>query len=162
MHDSGQGHNVGDPQKFLGALLHNAASSGTRASLRAKLPPAYLHMLALSPLIDSCVWEYHDWCEELAPESGTIFPLQEHFVWLSNDDTPYENDLGSAFVPPDFTLGLPSIRDWPCRAGSPPWVLDPEEYPKPDLNPNPDVPDVSVAGASVDGRKKKKNSPIRG
>ena len=142
MHDSGQGHNVGDPQKFLRALLHNTASaSGTRASSRAKLPPAYLHMPALSPLIDSCIREYHNWCQELAPENGTIFPLQEHFVWLSNDDMPYENNPGSTFVPPDFTLRLPPVRDWPRRAGSPPWVLDPEEYPKLDL----EVPDDSVA-----------------
>ena len=113
MHDSGQGHNVGDPQKFLGALLHNASASGTKASPKAKLPPAYLHMPALSPLIDSCTQEYRDWCQELAPEGGSIFPLEEHFVWLSSDDMPYESDPGSTFVPPDFTLWLPPVQDWP-------------------------------------------------
>ena len=152
MHDSGQGHNVGDPQKFLGALLHNTFASGTKASPKAKLPPAYLHMPALSPLIDSCTREYRDWCQELVPEGVSLFPLEEHFIWLSSDDTPYENDPGSAFVPPDFTLRLPPVRNWPCRAGSPPWVLDPEEYPKPVL----DVPDDSAVSTSLDGGKKKK------
>ena len=79
-------------------------------------------------------------------------PLEEHFVWLSSDDTPYENDPGSAFIPPDFTLGLTPVRNWPHRARSPPWVLDPEEYPKPDL----EVPDDSAVGTSLDSGKKKK------
>ena len=44
---------------------------------------------------------------------------------------PYDNNLGSPFIPPDFTLGLPSIQDWPCQAREPPWILGLEECPKP-------------------------------
>ena len=103
MHDTGQGHNVGDPQKFLRALLHNAFTSGKNPSTKSKLLPAYLGMLAYSPLIDSCTREYRDWSEEcLTPEGGKRTPLEEHFVWLSKDDMPYDNDLGSTFVSPGF------------------------------------------------------------
>ena len=72
---------------------------------------------------------------------------------MSKDDKPFENDPGSVFVPPDFTLGLPPVCDWPHRDGSPPWILDPEEYPKPDHK----VPVDSTRISSMDeGRKKKK------
>ena len=49
MHDTGKEYNVGDPQKFLGALLQNAVTSGKDPSLKAKLPPAYLDLPATSP-----------------------------------------------------------------------------------------------------------------
>ena len=154
MHDMGQGHNIGDPQRFLGALLHNAFTSGKSASSKAKLPPAYLNMPAYSPLLDSCTREYRDWSQELAPEGSQLIPLEKHCVWLLNDKTPFENDPGSVFVPPDFTLGLPPIRDWPQRAGSPPWALYPEDYPKPDRQ----VPVDSARISSMDeGKKKKKH-----
>ena len=152
MHDTGQGYNVGHPQKFLRALLHNASTSGKSASLKAKLPPAYLNMPAYSPLLDSCTREYRDWSHELVPEGARPAPPEEHFVWLSSDHTPFENDLGSAFVPPDFTLGLPPVWDWPRRAGDPPWVLDPEEHPKPDHQ----VPIDSAGISSMDEGKKKR------
>ena len=58
MHDTGKGYNVGDPQKFLQALLHNAVTSGKDPSLKAKLPPVYLDLPATSPLIDSCTRKY--------------------------------------------------------------------------------------------------------
>ena len=58
MHDTGKGYNVRDPQKFLGALLHNAFTSGKNPSLKAKLPLVYLDMPATSPLIESCTREY--------------------------------------------------------------------------------------------------------
>ena len=132
MHDTGKGYNVGDPQKFLGALLHNAFTSGKNLSPKAKLPPAYLDMPATSPLIESCTREYRDWMEEcLTPEGDECPAPEEHFVWLSKNYMPYNNDPGSPFIPPDFTLGLPSVQDWPCRAGEPPWILDLEECPKP-------------------------------
>ena len=102
MHDMGQGHNMGDPQKFLRALLHNVFTSGKSASLKAKLPPAYLGMPAYSPLIDSCTREYRDWSHELTPEGGERAPLEEHFIWLSKDDMTFENDPGSVFVPLGF------------------------------------------------------------
>ena len=44
---------------------------------------------------------------------------------------PYNNDPGSSFVPPDFTVGLPPVQNWPHHAGEPPWILDPEDCPKP-------------------------------
>ena len=71
---------------------------------------------------------------------------EEHFVWLSKDYTPYENDPGLPFVPPDFTLGLPPIKDWPHRAKEVPWVLDPK--------PVHNIPMDSTS--SMDKVKKKK------
>ena len=49
MHDTGKGYNIGDPQKFLGALLQSAVTSGKDPSLKAKLPLAYLDLPATSP-----------------------------------------------------------------------------------------------------------------
>ena len=129
MHDTGKGYNVGDLQKFLGALLHNAVTSGKNPSPKAKLLPAYLDLPATSSLIESCTKEYRDWTEELpAPGGDERAAPEEHFVWLSKDYTPYDNDLGSPFVPLDFTLGLLPVKDWPHRAREPPWVLDPKEH----------------------------------
>ena len=130
MHDTGKGYNVGDPQKFLGALLQSTVTSGKDPSPKAKLPPAYLDLLATSPLINSCTRKYRDWMEEhLAPEGDKRAAPEEHFVWLSKDYTPYDNDPGSPFVPPDFTLSLPPVKDWPRWAGEPPWVPDLKECP---------------------------------
>ena len=128
MHDTGKGYNVGDPQKFLRALLQNAVTSGKDPSLKAKLPPAYLDLLATSSLIDSCTRKYRDWTQERpAPEGGKHPAPKEHFVWLSKDYMPYDHDPGSPFVPPEFTLGLPPVKDWPHQVREPPWVLDPQE-----------------------------------
>ena len=76
---------------------------------------------------------------------------EEHFVWLSKDYTPYENDPGLPFVPPDFTLGLPPVKDWPHQAGEAPWVLDPNGCPKPVRN----IP-VDSTSSMDEGKKKKK------
>ena len=153
MHDTGKGYNVGDPQKFLRALLHNAFTSGKNPSQKAKLPTAYYNMPATSNLVESCTREYRDWAEEcLAPEGNEHPAPEEHFVWLSKDYTPYEHDLGSPFIPPDFTLGLPPVQDWPHHAGEPPWVLDPEGHPKPACK----VPVDSTRANSMDEVKKKK------
>ena len=153
MHDMGKGYNVGDPQKFLGALLHNAFTSGKNPSPKAKLPPAYLDMPATSPLIESCTREYLDWTEErLTPEGDEHPAVEEHFVWLSKDYMPYENDLGSPVIPPDFTLGLPSVHNWPHWFGEPLWILDPEEHPEPVCK----VPVDSTRASSMDEGKKKK------
>ena len=152
MHNTGKGYNVGDPQKFLGALLQNAVTSGKDPSPKAKLPPVYLDLPATSPLIDSCTRKYRDWTEERrAPEGDKHAAPEEHFAWLSKDYTPYDNDLGLPFVSPDFTLGLPPIKDWPHRAGEPPWVLDLKERPKPVCN----VP-VDSTSSMDKGKKKKK------
>ena len=152
MHDTGKGYNVGDPQKFLGALLQNAVTSGKDPSPKAKLPPVYLDLPATSSLIDSCTRKYQDSTQEHAvPEGGEHPAPEEHFVWLSKDYTPYENDPGSPFVPPDFTLGLPPVKDWPRQVGELPWVLDPQERPKPVRN----IP-VDSTSSMDKGKKKKK------
>ena len=49
--------------------------------------------------------------EHLIPEGDECPAPEEHFVWLSKDYMPYDNNPGLPFVPPDFTLGLPSIWD---------------------------------------------------
>ena len=152
MHDMGKGYNVGDPQKFIGAILHNAVTSGKDPSPKAKLPMAYLDLPATSPLIDSCTRKYRDWTEERpVPEGDQRAALEEHFVWLSKDYTPYENDPGSPFVPLDFTLGLPPIKDWPHQAREAPWVLDLNGCPKPVRN----IP-VDSTSSMDKGKKKKK------
>ena len=52
-------------------------------------------------------------------------------MWLSNEFMPFQTDLGFPYVPPDITLGLPAIKDWPQWTGGTPWILAPSEYPKP-------------------------------
>ena len=114
MHDTGEGYNVGHPQKFLGALLQNAATSRKDPSPKAKLLPAYLDLPATSPLINSCTRKYRDWTEARPASKGDEHAaLEEHFVWLSKDYTPYDTDPGSPFIPLDFMLGLPPVKDWP-------------------------------------------------
>ena len=157
MQGTGEGYNVGHPQKFLRALLQNAATSGKDPSLKAKLPPAYLDLLATSLLIDSCTRKYRDWMEaHLAPKGDERAAPEKHFVWLSKDYTPYDTDLGSPFVPPDFTLGLPPVKDWPRQVREPPWVLDPEGCPKSSRN----VP-VDSTSSMDEGKKKKKKKHRR-
>ena len=158
MHDTGKGYNVGDPQKFLGALLQNAVTSRKDPLPKAKLPPAYLDLPATSPLINSCTRKYRDWMEEcLAPEGDERATLEEHFVWLSKDYTPYDNDPGSPFVPPDFMLGLPPVKDWSHRVGEPPWVLDAKECPKPVCNVLVDSTSSMDEGKKKKKKKKKKH-----
>ena len=100
-----------------------------------------------------CTREYRDWTEERPTPEGDGRPaLEEYFVWLSKDYTPYENNPGLPFIPPDFTLGLPSVQDWPHWAGEPPWILDPEEHPKLVHK----VPVDSTRASSMDEGKKKK------
>ena len=89
--------------------------------------------------------------ERPVPEGDERAAPEEHFVWLSKDYTPYENDPGLPFVPPDFTLGLPPLKDWPHRAGEAPWVLDTNGGPKPVHN----IP-VDSTSSMDEGKKKKK------
>ena len=126
MHDSGRPFNVGHPQKFMGALLHNAFQAGDKPSPKAKLPLAFLDHPTKFP-IDSHVREYWDWttnCDDRTPPD-------EHFVWLSNEFMPYQTDPGTPYMPPEFTLGLPAVEDWPQWTGDVSWILDPAEHPKP-------------------------------
>ena len=77
-------------------------------------------------LLTSCVREYRDWTTDCEDRSS----LDEHFVWLLNEFTPFQTDLGTPYVPQDFTLGLPNIGDWPKWTGEVPRVLDPAEHPR--------------------------------
>ena len=108
MHDSGMPFNIGHPQRFVGALLHNAFPAGDKPSPKAKLPLAFLDHPTKFP-IDSCIREYRDWTTDCEDQ----FSPDEHFVWLSNKFTPFQTDPGTPYVPPDFTLGLPAVGDWP-------------------------------------------------
>ena len=156
MHDTGEGYNVGHLQKFLGALLQNAATSGKDPSPKAKLLPAYLDLPATSPLIDSCTRKYRNWMEGcLASKDDECAAPEEHFVWLSKDYTPYDTDPGLPFVPPDFTLGLLPVKDWPHWVGEPPWVLDPEGHAKSSRNVL-----VDSTSSMDEGKKKKKKKHL--
>ena len=159
IHDTGKGYGVGDPQVFLGAQLHNAYTSGKGMSPKAKLPPAFLDRPAGHPLIDSCTREYRDWTKDFPALAGSKNTPEEHFVWLSTSYQPYTHDPGSPFVPPDFTLGLPPMREWPRRSGEPPWPLDPKDCPKPkpDLVALADSTGASSQDESKHRRKKKKH-----
>ena len=126
MHYSGMPFNVGHPQRFVGALLHNAFPVRDKPSPKAKLPPAFLDHLMKFP-IDSCIREYRDWTTDCEDRSSP----DEHFVWLSNEFTPFQTDPGTPYVLPDFTLGLPAVGDWPKWTWEVPWVLDPAEHPRP-------------------------------
>ena len=159
MHDTGKGYSVGNPQVFLGAQLHNAYTSGKGPSPKAKLLPAFLDRPAGHPSIDSCTREYRDWPKDFPALAGSKNTPEEHFVWLSTSYQPYTHDPGSPFVPPDFTLGLPPMREWPCRSGEPPWPLDPKDRPKPkpDLSAPADSTGASSQDEGKQRRKKKKH-----
>ena len=159
MHDTGKGYNVGDPQVFLRAQLHNVYTSGTGLSPKAKLLPAFLDRPAGHPLVDSCTQEYRDWTKDFPAPAGGKNTLEEHFVWLSTSHQPYTHDAGSPFIPLDFTLGLPPTRDWPRRSGEPPWPLDPTDRPKPthDLVAPADSTGASSLDEGKRWRKKKKH-----
>ena len=159
IHDTGKGYSVGDPQVFLGAQLHNAYTSGKGMSPKAKLPLAFLDRPAGHPLIDLCTREYRDWTKDFPALAGSKNTPEEHFVWLSTSYQPYTHDPGSPFVPPDFTLGLPPMREWPRRSGEPPWPLDPKDRPKPkpDLVAAADSTGASSQDESKHRRKRKKH-----
>ena len=78
---------------------------------------------------------------------------------MSTSYQPYTHDPGSPFVPPDFTLGLPPVQDWPRWSGEPPWPLDPKDRPKP--KPDLVAPADSTGASSLDEgkqqRKKRKH-----
>ena len=126
MHDPGVHFNMGHPKKFVGAVLHNAFQAGDTASPKVKLLLNFLDHLTKFT-IDSCIREYQDWT---TGSEDRTFP-EEHFVWLSNEFAPFRTDLGTPCEPPDFTLGLPHVGDWPPQTGDPLWILDPAEHRKP-------------------------------
>ena len=114
MHDSGMPFNVGHPQRFVGALLHNAFPAGDKPSPKARLPLAFLDHPTKFP-IDSCIREYQDWTTDCEDRSSP----DEHFMWLSNKFTPFQTNLGTPYMPPDFTLGLSTVGDWPKQTLGP-------------------------------------------
>ena len=129
MHDLGAHYNIGHPQKYVGALLHNSYEAGKRGSPRAKLPPVYLDNPISAFPVDSCVQEYKD-LKTYFEEKPT---LAKHFVWHSSEFMPFCMDHRNPHIPPDFTLGLAKVSNWPAQVKEPPWILDPTEYPKPAL-----------------------------
>ena len=133
----------------MGAILHNAFPTGDTASHKAKLLPAFLdHPTKLT--IDSYVQDYQDWTT--GSEDRTS--LDEHFVQLSNEFMPFRTDPGAAYEPPEFTLGMPDIRDWAPWMGEPPWILDPAEHSKPDWAGH--TQESADPCSTDDGKKKKK------
>ena len=151
MHDSRMSFNIGHPQRFIGALLHNAFPAGDKPSFKVKLSPAFLGQPTKFP-IDSCIWEYWDRTTDCEERSSP----DEHFVWLSNKFMPFKTDLGTPFVPPDFTLGLPSVEDWPKWTGEVPWILDPAKHPRPAVQSHHESAGPS-SGDEKRRRKKKKH-----
>ena len=147
MHDSGMPFNVSHPQRFVGALLHNAFPARDKPSPKAKLPPAFLDHPTKFP-IDSCIREYRDWTTDCEDRSSP----DEHFVWLSNEFTPFQTDPGTPYMPPDFTLGLPAVEDWLKWTGDVPWVLDPAEHPRPAVQSHHE----SAGPSSGDERRRRK------
>ena len=99
MHDSGMPFNVGHPQRFMGALLHNAFPARYKTSPKAKLPLVFLDHPTKFP-IDSCIREYWDWTTNCEDRSS----LDKYFLWLSNEFTSFQSNLGTPYMLPDFTL----------------------------------------------------------
>ena len=152
MPDSGMPSNVGHPQRFVGALLHNAFPAGDKPSPKAKLPPAFLDHPMKFP-IDSCIREYQDWTTNCEDQSSK----DEHFVWLSNEFTPFQTNPRTPYVPLDFTLGLPAVENWLKGPGKFPgsWTL-PSTPGKPyNLTTNPLVP-----AQGMKGRKEERRSTV--
>ena len=148
MHMSGEHYNVRHPQKYMGALLHNAYEArGDPNSLKAKLPLAYLDNTVYKFPVDSCMQPYKDWTTDFKDKPA----LAEHFVWLLEETMPFCTDPRQPHILPDFTLGLADVSDWPAWAREVPWILDPKECPKP-VCPGPDS---TGWGSGNNSRKRK-------
>ena len=154
MHDSRRPFNVGHPQKFVGTLLHNTFQARDKPSPKAKLPLAFLDHPTKFP-IDSCVREYWDWTTDCEDRTSP----DKHFVWLSNEFMPYQTDPGTPYMPPDFTLGLPTVKDWPQWTGDVPWILDPAEHPRPAAQSHHESAGPSSGDKRWRRRKKKHRRP---
>ena len=95
---------------------------------------------------------YRDWTTDHEDRSAP----EEHFVWLSEETMPFCTDPGQPHVPPNFTLGLAEVRDWPVRDGEPPWILDAKECPKP-VHPDPGSAGPCAENGSQKRKKRKKH-----
>ena len=126
--------------------------AGDKPSPKAKLTPTFLDHLTKFP-IDSCIREYRDWTTNCEGRSSP----DEHFMWLSSKFTPFQTDPGTPYVPPDFTLGLPAVEDWPKRTGEVPWVLDPAEHHRPAIQSHHKSASPSSGDERWKRRKKKKH-----
>ena len=143
---------MGQHQKFMGSLLHNAFQAGDKPSPKAKLPLAFLDHPTKFP-IDSHVREYWDWTTDCEDRTSP----DEHFVWLSNEFTPYQIDPGTPYVLPDFTLGLLAVEDWPQQTRDVPWILDPAEHCRPAAQSHHESASPSSGDERQRKRKKKKH-----
>ena len=152
MHNSGMPFNVSHPQRFVGALLYNAFPVWDKPSPKAKLPLAFLDHPTKFP-IDSCIQEYRDWTTDCKDRSSP----DKHFVWLSNEFTPFQTDPGTPYVLLDFTLGLPAVGDWLKWTGEVPWVLDPAKHPRPAIQSHHKSAGPSSGDERQKRRKKKKH-----
>ena len=152
MHDSRAPYNVGHPQKFVGALLHNAFQARDKPSPKAKLPPAFGDHPMKFP-IDSCAQEYRNWTTDCDDRTSP----DKHFVWLSNEFTPFQTDPGTPYMLPDFTLGLPAVEDWPQWTRDVPWILDPTKHPRPAVQSHHESAGPSSGDKRQRKRKKKKH-----
>ena len=68
---------------------------------------------------------------------------------------------GTPYVLPDFTLGLPNVRDWPKWTGEVPWVLDPAKHPRPAIQSHHESAGPSSGDERQKRRKKKHRQPKR-
>ena len=136
----------------VSGFIHNAFPVRDKPSPKVKLPPAFLDHPTKFP-IDSCIQEYRDWTTDCEDRSSP----DEHFVWLSNKFMPFQTDPGTPYVPPDFTLGLPAVGDWPKWTGEVPWVLDPVKHPRPAIQSHHKSTSPSSGDERRKRRKKKKH-----
>ena len=60
-------------------------------------------------------------------------------------------------MPPDFTLGLPDVGDWPKQTREVPWVLDPAEHPRLAIQSHHESAGPSSGDERRKRRKKKKH-----
>ena len=135
MHISGKHYNIGHPQKYVGAVLHNAYQAREDShSPKVKLPPEYMDNAIFNYPVDSCVRAYWDWTTDYKDKPE----VAEHFIYLSEETIPFCTDPGQPYLPSEFTLGLADVKDWPQWPREVSWVLDPKEYPKP-AHPGPDL-----------------------
>ena len=82
MHVSGEHYNVRHPQKYVGALLHNAYEAEGIQIPRKQNYSAYLDNIVYQSPVDSCVRLYKDWTTDKASPA-------KHFIWLSEETMPF-------------------------------------------------------------------------
>ena len=110
MYVSGEHYNVGHPQKYVGALLHNAYEAGGESnSPKAKLPPTYLDNAVYQFPVDSCMRPYRNWTTDFEDKSAP----ERTFCLAVRGNHAHSHRPRQPHVPPDLTLGLTDVSDWP-------------------------------------------------